>query len=140
MKKKIKLQMNCVGSNEVNKNWLVHITLFYSFSVPSLPPAPSNITSMHPLLMRQSDQITNRAVRGGRHRLRSLPVHVNLNPGSRQPNTPVILQRYEFHTFRPTLVEYWSETPLFRYLVDFRYLHELWHETSANLLSFSEFR
>ncbi|XP_035825881.1 E3 ubiquitin-protein ligase HUWE1 isoform X3 [Aplysia californica] len=61
--------------------------------VPSLPPAPSNITSMHPLLMRQSDQHSGRAHRGGRQRLRTLPVHVNLNPGTRQPNTPVILQR-----------------------------------------------
>ena len=35
---------------------------------------------------------------------------------------------------------YYSETPLFRYLADFRYLHELGHETSANLLSVSDFR
>ena len=35
---------------------------------------------------------------------------------------------------------YSSETPLFRYLADFSYLYELGHETSANLLSVSEFR
>ena len=35
---------------------------------------------------------------------------------------------------------YLAETPLFSYLADFRYLHELGHETSANLLSVSEFR
>lgn len=64
------------------------------FPVPSMPPAPSNITSTHPLLMRQGDPHSIRGHRGSRQRLRALPtVHVNLNSATRQPNTPVILQR-----------------------------------------------
>ncbi|XP_059143196.1 E3 ubiquitin-protein ligase HUWE1-like isoform X5 [Physella acuta] len=63
-------------------------------TLPSMPPAPSNITSTHPLLMRQGDPHSIRGHRGSRQRLRALPtVHVNLNSTTRQPNTPVILQR-----------------------------------------------
>ncbi|CAL1528834.1 unnamed protein product [Lymnaea stagnalis] len=63
-------------------------------SLPSMPPAPSNITSTHPLLMRQGDAHSARGHRGSRQRMRTLPtVHVNLNSTTRQPNTPVILQR-----------------------------------------------
>ncbi|XP_055882443.1 E3 ubiquitin-protein ligase HUWE1-like isoform X4 [Biomphalaria glabrata] len=63
-------------------------------TLPNLPPAPSNITSTHPLLMRQGDSHAARGHRGGRQRMRTLPtVHVNLNSTTRQPNTPVILQR-----------------------------------------------
>ncbi|BFZ10773.1 hypothetical protein BsWGS_13813 [Bradybaena similaris] len=63
-------------------------------ALPSMPPPPSNITIAHPLLMRQGDSHSVRVHRGGRQRMRTLPtVHVNLNPATRQPNTPVILQR-----------------------------------------------
>ena len=69
------------------------------FSVPSVPPAPSNVTAMHPLLVRQNETqnlmgITR--VQRGRQRgtCRFNPstqmLHVNF---PRQPNPPVILQR-----------------------------------------------
>ena len=73
------------------------------FSEPSLPPAPSTITSTHPLLMRQGESHSTRGShRGGpggsgiRQRVRPfLPTaHANLGMSTRQPNTPVILQRY----------------------------------------------
>ena len=57
-------------------------------SVANLPPAPSTITSTHPLLMRQSEQQAARAARGGRQRLRMPVPMVN--------NTPIILQRYSY--------------------------------------------
>ncbi|RUS89503.1 hypothetical protein EGW08_002736 [Elysia chlorotica] len=71
-------------------------------SQPSLPPAPSTITSTHPLLMRQGETHSSRGShRGGpggsgiRQRVRPfLPTaHANLGMSTRQPNTPVILQR-----------------------------------------------
>ncbi|XP_046372246.1 E3 ubiquitin-protein ligase HUWE1-like isoform X1 [Haliotis rufescens] len=72
-------------------------------AMPSLPPAPSNVTTAHPLLMRQSDPHTVMGVarvhRGNRQRgsYRFNPntqtLHVNLQGSGRQPNPPVILQR-----------------------------------------------
>ncbi|GFO42891.1 E3 ubiquitin-protein ligase huwe1-like [Plakobranchus ocellatus] len=69
---------------------------------PSLPPAPSNITSTHPLLMRQGEAHTGRSSHrssaggiGVRQRVRPFvpTAHANLGLSTRQPNTPVILQR-----------------------------------------------
>lgn len=71
-------------------------------SVPSVPPAPSNVTATHPLLMRQPDAQgmvgVARVHRAGGSRQRSTcrynpstqTLHVNF---PRQPNPPVILQR-----------------------------------------------
>lgn len=65
-----------------------------------MPPAPSNVPTNHPLLVRQADQtvVGMSRVRGGRQRgtCRYNPsthtLHVAL---PRQPNPPAILQRFE---------------------------------------------
>ncbi|XP_060587198.1 E3 ubiquitin-protein ligase HUWE1-like isoform X3 [Ruditapes philippinarum] len=66
-------------------------------SAPSLPPAPSNVTMIHPLLVRQSEadstrlQRLQRRQRGTcRYNPLSQTIHVNF---PRPPNPPVILQR-----------------------------------------------
>ncbi|XP_053377275.1 E3 ubiquitin-protein ligase HUWE1-like isoform X3 [Mercenaria mercenaria] len=66
-------------------------------AAPSLPPAPSNVTSIHPLLVRQSEadstrlQRLQRRQRGMcRYNPLSQTLHVNF---PRPPNPPVILQR-----------------------------------------------
>lgn len=71
----------------------------FSLAVPVVPPAPSNVSATHPLLIRQTDPqaLTGmaRVHRGTRRGYRFNPsthtLHVNL-PG-RVPQTPVILQR-----------------------------------------------
>ncbi|KAK6177350.1 hypothetical protein SNE40_015469 [Patella caerulea] len=73
-------------------------------AVPSLPPAPSNVPSAHPLLIRNADAASMMSVarvhRGNRQRgsyrfnANTQTLHVNLPSGTtRQPNPPVILQR-----------------------------------------------
>ena len=76
-------------------------------SEPVVPPAPSNVTATHPLLVRQPEPAlgagtsASRVHRVGRNRGRchynpstqTLHVHYSAN---RQPNPPAILQRYVF--------------------------------------------
>ena len=73
---------------------------------PTVPPAPSNVTATHPLLVRHSEthglagSISARVHRAGRQRgtYRYNPstqtLHVHFSAGAnRQPNPPAILQR-----------------------------------------------
>lgn len=67
-------------------------------SAPAIPPAPINVMSSHPLLVRQPDGHPMGIQRRGRGRREAScrynpttqTLHVNLQ---RQPNPPVILQR-----------------------------------------------
>ncbi|XP_023930490.1 E3 ubiquitin-protein ligase HUWE1 [Lingula anatina] len=74
---------------------------------PSVPPAPSNVTAMHPLLVRTADihgaagSVAARVHRTGRQRgtyrynpsTQTLHVHYPGNSLRQQPNPPAILQR-----------------------------------------------
>ncbi|XP_064606987.1 E3 ubiquitin-protein ligase HUWE1-like isoform X3 [Liolophura sinensis] len=80
-------------------------------ALPAIPPAPSTVSSTHPLLVRQSEPhavlstIAARVHRSGRSRgtYRFNPstqtLHVNFTTsGARHPNPPVILQRLLGHS------------------------------------------
>ena len=75
--------------------------LYFLYPAPSVPPAPSNVLPVHPLLVRQPDHTVMGVARvRGRQRgtCRYNPstqtLHVAL---PRQPNPPAILQRLDFN-------------------------------------------
>lgn len=83
-------------------SWLIFTLIF---SVPSLPPAPSSVPTTHPLLIRNAEPATvmgvTRVHRGNRQRgtyrfnpsTSTLQVNIH-SANNRQPNPPVILQRW----------------------------------------------
>lgn len=113
-----KAQETWLWLNNLGRNFFLTLTPLHIVLAADIPPSPGNIPTTHPLMVRHADHSsltlgsgssTTRLTQGiGRSQrtLRQLTantghtIHVHY-PGNRQPNPPLILQRWV--TFVPFL-------------------------------------